>query len=155
MKSTYKPFVAIAETHVQRLQFALDKLKNIMPIGHDQIQSMSDLEFMYFEVLTNRFSKLQDYLGAKIFDICLEAHKETFLGMSMIDKLNKLEKIGIIDSADFWDELRELRNHLTHEYPNHPELTAKYLNYTYRLAPRLIQLTAIIIKSLDQGSNNI
>ncbi len=148
MKSTYEPFVNIAQTHVKRLQFALDHLKEIMPINQDNIRSMSDLEFMYFEVLTNRFSKLQDYLGAKIFDICLEAHKEPSLGMSMIDKLNKLEKIGIIDSAEFWDELRDLRNHLTHEYPNHPELTAKYLNYTYRLSPRLIALTEVIIKSL-------
>jgi len=150
MKNTYKPFINIAQTHVKRLQFALDHLKDIMPISQDSIQSMSDLEFMYFEVLTNRFSKLQDYLGAKIFDICLEVHKESSLGMSMIDKLNRLEKIGIIDSAEFWDELRELRNHLTHEYPDHPELTAKYLNYTYRLSPRLISLAEVIMKSLVQ-----
>lgn len=150
MKSTYKPFISIAQTHVKRLQFALDHLKNTMPINQDSIQSMSDLEFMYFEVLTNRFSKLQDYLGAKIFDLCLEAHKESSLGMSMIDKLNRLEKIGIIDSAEFWDELRDLRNHLTHEYPDHPELTAKYFNYTYTLSPRLITLTEVIIKSLKQ-----
>lgn len=150
MKDSYQPYVNIAQIHVKRLEFALDHLKNIMPIDQDHIQSMSDLEFMYFEVLTNRFSKLQDYLGAKIFDICLEAHKESSLGMSMIDKLNKLEKIRIIDNAEFWDELRELRNHLTHEYPDHPELTAKYLNYTYRLSPRLIALTELIIKSLEQ-----
>lgn len=119
-----------------------------MPIDQSGVENMSDQNFMYFEVLTNRFGKLQDYLGSKIFYLCLEVHKENTNNLSMIDKLNRLEKIGVIDNAEFWDELRELRTHLTHEYPDHPELTAKYLNYTYKLAPQLIKLTANIIDKL-------
>ncbi|MEI6057034.1 MAG: hypothetical protein WCR55_13380 [Lentisphaerota bacterium] len=36
----------------------------------------------------------------------------------MIDILHTLEKLGIIDSIDDWDKLRELRNVLAHEYPS-------------------------------------
>lgn len=151
MNSTTQQYTDIALTHIKRLNFALEHLKSIMPVDENSVTNMTDQQFMYFEVLTNRFGKLQDYLGNKIFDLCLEVHKESTHGMSMIDKLNKLEKIGIINDAELWDQLRDLRNHLTHEYPNHPELTAKYLNYTYKLAPQLIDLTHKIISSLTQA----
>lgn len=149
MSKTIAPFLKVARSHAKRLQFALDHLKNIMPIDQTGIKQMDDMVFMYFEVLTNRFIKIHDFLGSKIFDLTLEAYKESFASMSMIDKLNRLEKIRVIDSVEFWDELRDLRNHLTHEYPAHPELTAKYLNHTYRLAPQLIKLTEKIVNKLE------
>ena len=34
----------------------------------------------------------------------------------MIDAINILEKLEILDSGEDWDELREIRNSLTHEY---------------------------------------
>jgi len=37
--------------------------------------------------------------------------------MPMIDILNILEKLNIIDDANKWDELREIRNSIAHEYP--------------------------------------
>jgi uncharacterized protein with HEPN domain len=37
--------------------------------------------------------------------------------MTMLDVLNRLEKLGIIKSVATWDKLREIRNAITHEYP--------------------------------------
>ena len=38
----------------------------------------------------------------------------------MIDRLNRLEKLGYLD-VDAWLRWRETRNRLAHEYPDHPE----------------------------------
>ena len=40
---------------------------------------------------------------------------------SNLDRLNKLEKIGLLPSAKAWIEMREIRNSITHEYPDNEE----------------------------------
>ncbi len=139
--SQYNSLVSIANTHIKRLQFAVDKLKDLMPVDAKAVTNMDDLQFMYFEVLTGRFSKLQDFVGKQLIDLFLEANKEDTANLTMIDKINKLEKFSILDSVSDWDEFRQLRNHLIHEYPDKPEITAEYLNQTYNLANALINLT--------------
>jgi len=64
------------------------------------------------------FSKLQDKIGAKLFKKVLYELKEidTF-SVPMIDVLNQLEKLEIVKETREWDELREIRNILSHEYP--------------------------------------
>ncbi len=64
------------------------------------------------------FSKLQDKIGAKLFRKLLYELKEIDkLNLPMIDILNILEKLEIIKDSKKWDELREIRNFLSHEYP--------------------------------------
>ncbi|MFA7230669.1 MAG: hypothetical protein WC071_05315 [Victivallaceae bacterium] len=64
------------------------------------------------------YIKIQDKIGAKIFKMSLFELKEiNDWSIPMIDILHTLEKLGIIDSIDEWDKLRELRNVLAHEYP--------------------------------------
>ncbi len=41
--------------------------------------------------------------------------------MSLLDVLDKLEKFEIINDSYKWMEYRNLRNKLTHEYPNNEE----------------------------------
>ncbi len=41
--------------------------------------------------------------------------------MSLIDILDKLEKLEIIKNADHWINYRMIRNKLTHEYPDNQE----------------------------------
>ncbi len=64
------------------------------------------------------FSKLQDKIGAKLFRKVLYELKEIDdINMPMIDVLNTLEKLSIINDSTKWDELREIRNSIAHEYP--------------------------------------
>jgi hypothetical protein len=46
----------------------------------------------------------------------------------MIDKLNRLEKLGYLESVDQWNQLRIIRNHFAHDYPSDYALKAAYLN---------------------------
>ena len=65
-----------------------------------------------------RFIKLQDIMGEKLFRFFLDEIGEYNDIMSLIDVLDRLEKLKIIDDANKWIEIRKLRNILTHEYPN-------------------------------------
>jgi len=47
---------------------------------------------------------------------------------TFIDKLNRLEKLGAIPSAEQWNEIRQIRNRMTHEYPDAPEHNADNVN---------------------------
>ncbi len=65
-----------------------------------------------------RFIKLQDFMGDKLFKELLKRVGEYKDNMSLLDVLDRLEKLEIIDNSDRWIEYRIIRNKLTHEYPN-------------------------------------
>ena len=65
---------------------------------------------------------------------------------AFIDKLNRLEKIGAIPSAEAWLKTREMRNQFAHDYPDDPEIQASLFNKAFDLAEEMLALLA----SLDQ-----
>lgn len=58
----------------------------------------------------------------------------------MIDKLNKLEKLNIIEDAHVWIDMRKARNIIAHEYPDNPTLISNTLNSIYAYCPLLINI---------------
>jgi uncharacterized protein with HEPN domain len=46
----------------------------------------------------------------------------------MLDKLNRLEKMGILPSVQRWQELREIRNKFAHDYSEGDDMKAVVLN---------------------------
>ena len=139
----------IADIYADRIKMALIKLNKFLPLTKEKIVAISEEELLLTDFLVHRFGKLQDLLGAKIIDkflIHLDEYAENF---SMIDKINKLERLEIIEHTDLWKEMRLARNHAAHEYPGHPELTVEHLNEVIRLAPKLIDILNRIKIKLD------
>jgi len=65
------------------------------------------------------YIKIQDKLGAGLFRKLLFSLREIDNeNIPMIDILNLLEKLEIIASVQEWDQLREIRNAIAHEYPS-------------------------------------
>jgi hypothetical protein len=54
-----------------------------------------------------RYTRLQDDMGARLMP-----------AMSAIDRFARLEQLGWLPSADTWNELRQIRNQFTHDYPD-------------------------------------
>ena len=135
MNAIINELFKIADIHVARINFALRKLDQKLPLQEIEI---NENDIPLFELLISRFAKLQDFIGRKIIDQFLFSKAEPYENLTMIDKLHLLEKFVILESIDEWQIMREVRNHLTHEYPDHPELTVKYLNQLYELTPKLI-----------------
>ena len=74
-----------------------------------------------FDYFIYRFSKIQDYMGEKLFPAVLDMLGEYKSSLAFKDILNKLEKLEIIPSAQKWMDYREIRNTLTHEYPDNEQ----------------------------------
>ena len=95
-------------------------------IDYNELRSI-DISAKFFEDYNNtrivnsflfNFSKLQDKIGAKLFKKALYELKEIDgFSIAMIDVLTRLEKLEIVEDGNAWDNLREIRNILAHEYP--------------------------------------
>ncbi|NCN44056.1 MAG: hypothetical protein CO158_02400 [Piscirickettsiaceae bacterium CG_4_9_14_3_um_filter_43_564] len=89
-----------------------------------------------------RFAKLQDAIGQRFFKAILELLEEDVEGLPFIDLLNKLEKLNLIHSTAQWQSLREIRNAVSHEYDDSPELMAQVLNAVFMARIELFQIYA-------------
>lgn len=132
----------IADLHAKRLKYAMNKLKPMIPLSGERFSKLSEDEIPIFELFSSRFAKLQDLMGTKLFGLVLDFSKEPGHFETFLDKLNKLEKIGLVPNSKDWLKLREIRNHLSHEYPENPEISANNFNEAY-------QMSSLLLKILD------
>lgn len=137
MKQTDSLF-NVANLHAERLTYAMEHIKPKIPITWEMIANLSKEDLLFFELFSSRFSKLQDFMGNQLFPHVLKISGEQIDAMTFIDKLNKLEKLELLLSAEQWMDLRQVRNNLAHEYPDHPELTAEAFNEAFMLGPTLL-----------------
>lgn len=135
-----KEIMKIADIHADKITLALSRLNSSFPLNGRKILNITEQEMVYIELLINRFAKLQDYLGRILINKFLEAVKDYDDKMTTIDKINKLEKLQIIDNAELWHKMREVRNLVAHEYPDQPELMAKYINQIFDFTPELLKI---------------
>lgn len=147
--------ISICRTHAQRLNAAISKITEIMPVTHEKLSSLSVQQIAYFELFVNRFEKLQDTMGKKLFPMILELTKEPGEFPSFIDKLNQLEKIKALPSVQQWLKLREIRNKLSHDYPENSEEQAALLNDAYKHVSELLMIFEYILKYIEQHSKNL
>ncbi|MGK5086079.1 hypothetical protein WDW86_00840 [Bdellovibrionota bacterium FG-2] len=86
------------------------------------------------EAATARFSRLSDLLFQRLFRTLdqVELNDEG----SHIDRLNRMEKRGVISSAAEWRMLRQLRNDIVHEYLI--EASGRVVHEAIRMAPELL-----------------
>lgn len=88
-----------------------------------------------------RFMKLQDSLGEKVLPGLLAQTLDPLPPEApFAQRLQRLERLGVVPSVEAWRLLREVRNGLAHEYPEHPALQAAAWN---RLRAAIEDLLAV------------
>ena len=110
-----KEMLQTVDLHLKRASDTYEDIQNItldLEIFENRESVKTIDAFIY------RFVKLQDYMGDKLFREILKSLLEYKDNMSMLDVLSRLEKLEIIASEDRWLDYREVRNKLTHEYPD-------------------------------------
>ena len=117
-KQALSEYIDMANIQAERVEQTLTALQNKLPLTESSYQTLSLEESAYFDMLSTRFSKLQNIIGTKIFPNILTELGEDELP-AFRDKANKLEKLGYLESVEWWFQLREARNEITHEYPGH------------------------------------
>ncbi len=96
------------------------------------------------------YVRLQDAIGSRLFPARLEAGGELLIESSYIDRLNPLERLGVIQSAESWMELRAIRNQITHDYPE-PEVRRQILAQALETISELQQTVASVRKYAVQN----
>jgi len=138
--------------HLNRLHYASSQVYRLFPLTSDTYFTFSDATVGNIDQLIFRFTKLQDEIGNNTFRLLLEYLQEDIADKPFRDILNILERLNIIESADAWISLRELRNDLTHEYPDLIDETIDKLNHLYQQLP-LLENILTIIKLKDEKNS--
>jgi hypothetical protein len=123
------------ERHLHHLKHALRSLA--LPITASHLSTMTDETVQDWDQFVLRYTKLQDAIGSRLFPAVLTLLREPYEYKPMIDKLNRLEKLGYLESVDQWNQLRVVRNHFAHDYPGDDALKAAYLNDAVLTVPTL------------------
>jgi hypothetical protein len=88
------------------------------------------------DAFVSRFGRLQDTVGDKLLPALLNALAEPT--GAAIDNLDKAEKLGLIESADTWMEMRRLRNQMVHEYIEDLAVLTSALRNGHAFVPALV-----------------
>ncbi len=102
-------------THLQRmseyLAHSVHRCQQIFPISNWRSLSLEQHEILAaFRV---RFSEFQEHLGKTMRAIAIEEEIQVDRFGSV---LAFMEKLGVLESAERWKIIRELRNAVNHEY---------------------------------------
>lgn len=130
-------YANIADIQSTRLKDALIQVNKLLPLFAAVLANLPADKLAFLDMMTTRFGKLQDIIGSKIFPIILNLLEEE--AVAFIDKLNKLEKLGYIEDANWWVELREIRNKIAHDYPDDHDLICSHISVVIVKAAELIE----------------
>jgi hypothetical protein len=126
-----RPAIRECERHLARLHYAAEQGKGLFPLDAEAYNALSDSDIAILDQMLFRFGRLQDAIGQRLLPAILRAGQDWRDDDTFLDKLNRLEKLGVIPSASDWVQLRDLRNHAMHEYPDDPEVNAANLNKVF------------------------
>jgi hypothetical protein len=114
--------------HLHHLQHALSAVQPVLSMTAQKVSSLDDEAVQDWDQLILRMTKLQDAMGSRLFTATLDRLQEPYEDRPMLDKLNRLEQLGLLPNAEDWQRLRVIRNRFAHDYPEDDALKAALLN---------------------------
>ena len=124
-------------TSIKHLEFSYHKVLHMS----SNVLEMDDETMETWESFSARFSRTSDVFLSRLLRTVILSGDPGFEG-TLRDYVNKAEKLGLIEDAAVWMEIRELRNVTAHDY-NETKLSQIYERIR-ELAPTLIALKNII-----------
>lgn len=141
--------MTLCQAHRAALSDALADLAK-RPLQIQDLTNIDKEERRILDQFAYRYTRLQDDMGARLFPAALRALGEDIRPMSVLDRLNRLEQLGWLASADEWIELRRIRNEFTHDYPELAEERFDRLRLAIQSAWRLLD----ILNSFEQTASH-
>jgi hypothetical protein len=145
----FKDDISRCDKQAQRLTMAFEEVQKIGELTPKKFEDLDKVQLAFFDMLSTRFSKLQDMIGSKIFNHILELNDEPTENLSVRDKLNKLEKLYYIDDVHWWNKMRDIRNAVSHDYPDDYELLTKHFSELLICANELLEYWASLKTKIE------
>ncbi|HEV2569164.1 MAG TPA: HepT-like ribonuclease domain-containing protein [Sphingomonas sp.] len=105
------------------------------------------------DAFLQRFQQVVDLTLRKLFPKLVAALELREERVALRPVLDRLEREGLIESADWWSELNELRNRLVHEYAMAPDQRAAELNKAWSYAHGLLEQLEAIRRHLERNDD--
>lgn len=126
-----KEQIVLAEKASKTLKYSFERIPEI-----NSDEDFSEAEWERWDALTARFARLADILTQRVFR-AIDVVEFLPASSTFIDRINRAEKRGHIQSAFEWKEIREIRNQIVHEYAT--EHLLSLLQDTVDHTPRLLR----------------
>ena len=137
--------VCVTERICSNLLFTDARLFGETSAIEDELKIEFDTIFAErLDAFVSRFGRLQDTVGDKLLPALLISMAEK--PGPAIDNLDRAEKLGYIDSADAWMEMRRLRNQMVHEYIEDLAILASALRTGHAFVPSLVKSARLCVE---------
>jgi hypothetical protein len=139
-KAKLESAAAESSLHQEILSAALSELAPCRPFDAARVTAMEARVRQQLDQVAYRFMKLQDTLGERVLPgLLILAEEPLPESATFQQKLQRLERLGAVPSAETWRTLRELRNPLAHEYPDAPAIQAALIEALLDGSAQLIE----------------
>ncbi|WP_303908715.1 hypothetical protein [Thiohalomonas denitrificans] len=129
-----------AERMARNLERSREQAGRDLPVTPQDVSRLTDEQIDRLDLFLARFGKLHDFIVSKLSrSVALASLEDTSGDVSVLDMLRRMEKFGIVESADDWQQLRLLRNSFAHEYLTDDTAIAENINGAFELAPVLTE----------------
>lgn len=126
-------------THRQALREALEDLDQRSFMA-DDLARLTKEDRRLLDQFAYRYTRMQDDMDTRLFATALAALGEDVARMPVVDRLDRLEQLGWLPSAEEWMDLRRVRNEFTHEYPQTEAERSERLRLALESAHRLLEI---------------
>lgn len=123
------------------LEYSLGQILPLVPI--DDWGNLTPKNHETLAAFRVRFSEFQEHLGKAMRAIAIEEEQKTEPYTAM---LLYMEKLRIIESADRWKEIRELRNAVNHEYEENIAKLTEFFRELTQAATQLFEWHDNLVK---------
>lgn len=141
--------LAIGRVHREALGDALDDLQR-RDLKTADLERLGKGDRRLLDQFAYRYTRLQDDMGVRLMPAVLRALQEDITALSMLDRLNRLEQLGWLPSAEEWTDLRRVRNEFAHDCPDTVEERFERLQLALTAASRLLEILAGFEQKIQQ-----
>lgn len=130
-----------SDLHLLALREAMARCPQ--PLTEDHFVTRNPALVATLDQFAYRFTKLQDVMSVQLFRrFALDVLHEPVESLPIIDILNLLERYGYLPSVARWQEIREIRNQITHEYRLDPSELIVTLEIAFGMVAEMSEILA-------------
>ncbi|WP_295438004.1 hypothetical protein [uncultured Thiodictyon sp.] len=131
--------ISECDLHLLALQEAMARCPR--PLTVDHFATRDPALIAALDQFAYRFVKLQDVISVQLFRrFALDVLHEPVESLPVIDILNLLERYRYLPSVSRWQEIREMRNQITHEYRLDPGELIMTLEIAFRMVSEISEI---------------
>lgn len=152
IRNTIESSISESKSHLQKIERSRGLLKELFPVNVQAYTGFSEDQIEHIDQFIYRFTKMQDSMGMRLIPSLYTWLEDDNKPRPFLDILNRFEKLGIIKSVEDWQFFRNLRNSLSHDYPETIAQTVETLNLLFNEITKFLSIFLQLEKTWKERS---